>query len=399
MKATRVDEKITSWIDKYCQAIVFALLLFISFLIRFLLRDGISGDAQSKLICWYEEIRSNGGLRALSAQVGDYNMFYQFILALVTYLPIQPIYAIKLSSIVFDYLLAFAADLFVRELTENREYGRWAFLIVVLSPLVFINSAWWAQCDAMYASLCVLSLVYLVKAKYTTSFLLYGFSFAFKLQGIFLFPLFLFLYVYQKRYSVLNFLLIPFMTAISALPCVIAGRGKKSVIRVITFYFWESGIWRKMYLNYPGFWALMGTNSEEFFNIFHTAAICLTVALLATFMYYWKKKSVQLTKVNILYMAFLLSYTCVYFLPAMHERYNFIAEILGIVILFIIPKTIVLLIPLNLISIATYGSYLLTGGSSTHLQILSVINGAVLLGYLLLLQKKMTGNHEAWLLK
>ena len=361
--------------------------------------DGISGDAQSKLICWYEEIRSNGGLRALSAQVGDYNMFYQFILALVTYLPIQPIYAIKLSSIVFDYLLAFAADLFVRELTENREYGRWAFLIVVLSPLVFINSAWWAQCDAMYASLCVLSLVYLVKAKYTTSFLLYGFSFAFKLQGIFLFPLFLFLYVYQKRYSVLNFLLIPFMTAISALPCVIAGRGKKSVIRVITFYFWESGIWRKMYLNYPGFWALMGTNSEEFFNIFHTAAICLTVALLATFMYYWKKKSVQLTKVNILYMAFLLSYTCVYFLPAMHERYNFIAEILGIVILFIIPKTIVLLIPLNLISIATYGSYLLTGGSSTHLQILSVINGAVLLGYLLLLQKKMTGNHEAWLLK
>ena len=361
--------------------------------------DGISGDAQSKLICWYEENRSNGGLRALSAQVGDYNMFYQFILALVTYLPIQPIYAIKLSSIVFDYLLAFAADLFVRELTENREYGRWAFLIVVLSPLVFINSAWWAQCDAMYASLCVLSLVYLVKAKYTTSFLLYGFSFAFKLQGIFLLPLFLFLYVYQKRYSVLNFLLIPFMTAISALPCVIAGRGKKSVIRVITFYFWESGIWRKMYLNYPGFWALMGTNSEEFFNIFHTAAICLTVALLATFMYYWKKKSVQLTKVNILYMAFLLSYTCVYFLPAMHERYNFIAEILGIVILFIIPKTIVLLIPLNLISIATYGSYLLTGGSSTHLQLLSVINGAVLLGYLLLLQKKMTGNHEAWLLK
>ena len=357
------------------------------------------GDAQTYLLCWYEEIRSNGGFRALSAQVGDYNMFYQFILALVTYLPIQPIYAIKLSSIVFDYLLAFAADLFVRELTGNREYGRWAFLVVVLSPLVFINSAWWGQCDAMYASLCVLSLVYLARAKYTTSFLLYGFSFVFKLQGIFLLPLFLFLYVYQKRYSVLNFLLIPFMTAISALPCVIAGRGKKSVIRVITFYFWESGIWRKMYLNYPGFWALMGTNSEEFFNIFHTAAICLTVALLATFMYYWKKKSVQLTKVNILYMAFLLSYTCVYFLPAMHERYNFIAEILGIVILFIIPKTIVLLIPLNLISIATYGSYLLTGGSSTHLQILSVINGAVLLGYLLLLQKKMTGNHEAWLLK
>ena len=57
------------------------------------------GDAQTYLHCWYEEIRSNGGFRALSAQVGDYNMFYQFILALVTYLPIQPIYAIKLSSI------------------------------------------------------------------------------------------------------------------------------------------------------------------------------------------------------------------------------------------------------------------------------------------------------------
>lgn len=395
MKASRIDEKLTSVIEKHYRDLIFALLLCISVLIRYSLRDGTSGDAESKLLPWYSEIKANGGLRALKYQVGDYNMFYQFILALLTYLPVKPLYAVKISSVVFDYLLAFAADLLARELTGNKEYGKWAFIIVILSPLVFINSAWWAQCDAMYTSFCILSLVYLMKEKYTTSFILYGFSFAFKLQGIFLLPLFLFLYVYQKRYSILNFLWIPFMTAASAIPCVLAGRGKKSVIRVITFYFWESGIWRKMYLNYPSFWVLMGTNSEEFYGVFHTAAILLTVALLACFMYYWKRKNVPLTKENILYMAFLLSYICVYFLPAMHERYNFFAEILGIIILFMIPRSIILFLPLNAISLVTCGSYLTTGGTSTYLFPLAVINGAVFLGYAFLLQRKMTGGKEA----
>lgn len=366
-----------------------AALFVLSVLIRIALRDGTNGDLSTKLVPWYEEIKSAGGLRALDHQVGDYNMFYQFILALLTYLPMTPAYAIKLSSCLFDYLLAAGIGRLAIELTGQKKYAQIAFFTVLFSPLVLLNSAWWAQCDAMYVSLCIWALVLFLKEKYLPAFAVYGFAYAFKLQAIFLLPLFLFLWVYQKRYSIINFLLIPVMMMFSALPCVFAGRGKKSIFQVISFYFFEAGIWQKMYLNYPNFWCLMGSdNTEEYFQVASRAAVLMTVVVLATLMLFWKVRNVTITPRATLYMAFLLSYTCVLFLPAMHERYAFLPELLGIVIAILVPKTIPFLIGMNLISLATYGSFLIANAPSPYLYPLAIANAIVYLCYLRIL------NHE-----
>lgn len=395
MRIRKFDQALIHWIEKHLRTLAFLFFLILSVWIRFSLRDGISGDANGFLLLWYDEIKTNGGLKALESQVGDYNMLYQFILALMTYLPLKPLYAIKLASVIFDYVLAFGVGLLVKDLTGKQDYAGFAFLATVLSPLVWLNSSYWAQCDAMYVSFCVLSLVYFLREKYHVAFLLYGISFAFKLQAIFLLPLYLFLYLYQKRYSILSYLWIPIMMMLSSIPCVLAGRGKKSVFRVLTFYFQQTETWKKMYLNYPSFWAIVGENEEAFYDVMHVAAILLTVALLAALMIFWKRHSIVLTKENILFMGFLLAYTCVYFLPAMHDRYNFLAEILAIAIAFVLPKTIWLLIPLNLVSLATYGSYLSAGVSSEHLALLAIVNGAVLAGYLFVLNRQMISAKDA----
>lgn len=390
-KANKVDGIITLLFYNNWNRIVIAVMMILSIILRMMPADALSGDAIAKLVPWYEELKNTGGFWGLDHEVGDYNMFYQFILAILTYIPLKPIYAIKLSSCIFDYLLAGATAAIVYEVSgKNRKNAYISFFIVLFSPLVWINSAWWAQCDAMYVSLCLWAIYFYIKEYYLACFIVYGFSFAFKLQGIFLLPLFLFLYVYHKRYTIFNYLFIPVMMMISALPCVIAGRGKKSIIRVITFYVFEAGIWKKMYLNYPSFWCLLrGENSEEFFEIMKMPAIVFTVILLAAIMTFWFNKKIKVTAKSIVYMAFLLSYTCVLFLPAMHERYGFIFELLGIVIVFMNRKTIVPLIAMNAIILALYGNYLILGVSATNLYALAWINLIIYFFYMYFLNKDL----------
>ena len=106
-------------------------------------------------------------------------------------------------------------------------------------------------------------------------------------------------------------------------------------------------------------------------------------------MTYWFNKKIEVNAKNILFMAFLLSYTCVLFLPAMHERYGFLFEILGIAIAFINKKTIIPLIAMNVMILALYGNYLILGVSATNLYALAWVNLLIYLLYVYILNKDM----------
>lgn len=77
----------------------------IALVIRYTARDFISDDMQRFLIPWFQIIKSGGGLSALSNQVGDYGLLYQTIIALMTYVEMNPVYLYKLLSVIFDFCL------------------------------------------------------------------------------------------------------------------------------------------------------------------------------------------------------------------------------------------------------------------------------------------------------
>ena len=71
--------------------------------------DHSSPDMNVFLVPWYEEIVENGGFRALAQGVGDYNVLYQTLICLFSYIPLggmSPMYLYKAVSIFFDFLLA-----------------------------------------------------------------------------------------------------------------------------------------------------------------------------------------------------------------------------------------------------------------------------------------------------
>lgn len=65
------------------------------------------------MLNWFRQFQQVGGFFALSHQIGDYNLLYQTLIALMSQIPINPVYQFKALSVIFDYLLAFLAGYIV----------------------------------------------------------------------------------------------------------------------------------------------------------------------------------------------------------------------------------------------------------------------------------------------
>lgn len=104
---TKAEEKIMNIITKYRGIMFFLIISVLGAWIRFQGRTLISGDMSFYLLPWYDQMTEQGFF-TLKNQVGEYNILYQELMALMTYIPWKPMYMIKVLSIAFDYLLAFA---------------------------------------------------------------------------------------------------------------------------------------------------------------------------------------------------------------------------------------------------------------------------------------------------
>ena len=335
------EKKIASFIEKRIIYIVLILGIVVSLLARVSAFRFISNDMSGFLIGWFGQIEQLGGIHALNTQVGNYSVAYQTLISLMTYIPIDPVIQYKALSVIFDYSLALAVGLIIYEIKDkNRVLAVIAGLIVLFSPLVMVNSSVWGQCDSIYTSFAAWSLYFFVKKKYPLTFIMYALAFSFKLQAVFLLPFFLFAYLRKKEFSILHFFIIPLVMEIVCIPAMIMGRGFKAAFSV---YYYQTDSCDKMFFNYPSFWSLFSdlkdvNLSREYIGNLKIAAIIMTFIVLLTIMSVGIIKNINIDRVNTFLISFILVYSCVLFLPGMHERYGYLYEIIGIIIIFIIPR-------------------------------------------------------------
>ncbi|MCM1540241.1 MAG: hypothetical protein NC121_03165 [Blautia sp.] len=386
---TTVEKKLIGFCEKHLDILVVSALTLLSILVRYGVRDVLSGDASLFLLPWYEEIKDGGGFKALEYQVGNYNMLYQTLIALLSYLPIAPLYAYKILSLFFDYCLAVVVGVLAYQFSvHNKKWkGIFAYIAVILSPIVILNSSAWAQCDSIYVCFALMALLMMCREKYVPAFLFLGAAFSFKLQAVFLLPFFLFAYIWRKRFSILHFLIIPVTMCVLNLAGVIMGR---SFLDIFTIYLKQTGEYPDLAQNYPSVWCLLvGDHGWDYYWYLNKAGILFTVAILLILLTYFYLKKIEWNPHNLVYIAFLSSYACVLFLPAMHERYGYLYEILAIVILIWKKETVVLFVPMYCLTLLTYAYYLFntTTKAST---VAALVNIVVYLGYLFLLTREMS---------
>lgn len=329
-----------------------ALILFL----RSVLYGNASGDYLSFLQPWIAYFRANGGLAALGSYPGNYNPPYMVFLALFSYFDESlDLYLIKTLSLVFDVLLAWACTELLGQLTESKNRLLVCFFAVLCLPTVMLNSSYWAQCDSIYVFFGVWSIALAMKDKPVGAMCALAASLAFKLQAVFILPVF-FVFLVSGRIKIKHLFVFPIAYVAYMLPVLLAGM---PFAEVMTMYVSDAGtVGEALNYNAPSLTAMVTNVSADALIIAAFAFVALVYAYAII-----KRKS--LDNYALLCMAVLLAVGIPYLLPHMHDRYFYAAEILTLVLAFASPEYMLMPLLLQLASVHCYCAYF-TGHYFVH---------------------------------
>lgn len=382
MKISKIESKVLDFINKHIDIIVVSVLLLMAIFLRYTLLPYESSDYTRHLHLWYSDLKSGGGLSALASYWGDYNYPYVTILALMSYTSISDLIGIKLLSIIFDFILAFVVGKFIYKITKNKTTSLIGGIVLLFIPTLLLNSSYWGQCDVIYTTFTVLSLYYLYEEKYLPSFILLGVSFAFKLQFIFILPLYIILYFNKKKFSFLNFLLIPIVNLVMCIPAILC---KTKIMDVLMVYFKQTKEYNSSLVkNFPNFYTFFDGDVEKFSLI----GMFLLVVIFAIILYLIISKKVKLDLESTLIIGVLSIILCTYFLPYMHERYMFAGVILAFLYSIIYKKNYLVFIGLEFISLMTYMKYFYKIMPVPYI-VLSILYGVIIIYLIKYLNNKL----------
>lgn len=320
------------WRDGVSREKLLVLLLPVgaALLIRILLLDHVTLDYQDFLSKWVEHFRQNGGFFAIKDPIGNYNVPYLYMLALLSYLPVPDLYGIKLFSILFDVLLAWGGFRLSRQLTRNEWQPLAAFSALLLLPTVILNGSCWGQCDSVWAALCLLSLSRALERKPASSMALLALAFSFKLQAIFIIPLWCAIW-FTERMKFREFFVFPAVFLLTMLPALFAGKPVADILKVYVDQAGSSIAWQTVNYNSPSVFSLLPYKMEVapwVPKAAIAAAFLFVLALLA--LLFVRRAAVD--EAALVLAGAALSLGVPFFLPYMHERYFFLGGVLLVVL-------------------------------------------------------------------
>ena len=326
------------------------LLTGLAFVLRYCCMTYETLDYQDWLRVWLDQLRQLGPWHGLGQEIWscNYNPPYLYFLALFTRSEVYELYLIKLLSILFDVLLAFFTMRIVGVFTDSPARRLIAFVGVLWLPTVFLNGALWGQCDSIYASFAVLSVYLMLTDRPGWSAAAIAVSISFKLQGIFLLPVYP-VYLLSRRMKLRHLLAFPAAYLVTLLPAVLAGR---SLWELVTLYYSNtSTIGDGLNYNSSSLYALV-----DFSSLPNDAAAKIGIFLaflLCAAVYVWALlRREELDNRRLMGAAVLFSVAVPFLLPHMHDRYFFMADVLSFALAVTVPWMSV--VPL----LVSFGSFL-----------------------------------------
>ena len=367
--------------------------LLVGAIARWLLLPVQSGDFHAFMDGWYTHLAQDG-FSGLADDFSNYNTPYLVLLWAATKLPLPELYAIKALSVVFDGLLVYFSYRIVR---LARPGSRWwpvgAASAVALLPTVVMNGAAWAQCDAIYASLLLGSLSFLMERRLAWAAGLFGLAFAFKLQAVFFLPV-LGLVVLLNRLRWRGLLAVPATFFAALVPAALAGRGLADQLRVYPEQVGNASgavastrsggapeafgrqlgldggppsisgggdgggsVWTGHAFTYnaPTPYAWLPADAGE---IWKATGIGVAVAVGVTFAVWLLLRRRRLAPSDVVLVAAAVTFVVPWLLPEMHERYFYLAEVLLVVAVAVVPRLVIPALCLEAASVTTYVGYL-----------------------------------------
>lgn len=302
---------------------------------------------------WIDFFRQYGGFRALKYSVGNYNIPYLYFLALFSILPIDDLYLIKLLSFLGDIFLSWGVLLLCSLFTKSRARLLAAFFTTLFLPTVFLNSAVWGQCDSLYAAPLMLGIYCALRDRPSLSVILAVVAFGFKLQAVFVLPIYA-VFLMTGKLSWKHILLFPAAYIILVLPAVCYGR---PFLETVTLYFSQTGsIGDGLNYNSPSVFAVFTDIRDK--EAAAVAAIILAFLFMVNLLAVSWVNRRYLNDQAVLALCILFAIGIPFLLPHMHERYFYCADILSLSLAFSFPLYSAVALLSQFASLLGYHAYL-----------------------------------------
>lgn len=316
-----------------------ALLLGLALFLRICCLDYASGDYNSFLAKWVAFFRENGGFAALNVSIGDYNVPYLYFLSGISYTGLPDLYLIKFFSILFELLTAWGVFLLTRHLVANQHQSGTgtflpgfaqhapviAFFITLFLPTAFFNGAVWGQCDSVYAAFVLFSIYAALQHRGGEAVMFIAIAFSFKLQAVFLLPLFL-IFLFTRHVKWHQLFLFPVVYCVICLPAVLMGRPFSDIFMI---YLNQTSSYPSLTLNAPSLASFLPAAVDPvMWSKICVVVACLFVLALVTLAFVRKA---TLGSRSLFLFGLLFAVGVPLLLPHMHERYFYLAEMLSVV--------------------------------------------------------------------
>ena len=303
---------------------------------------------------WIDFMIANGPARSFAYDFYNYNPPYPYLLsaavALAGHAP--ALLLIKSIPVAFDFAAAyFVYKCVALKYGESNRVPILAAVATLLAPTVVMNAAWWGQSDSIYTTFLLASLYFLLAGRQMPAFAAFGTAFAVKAQGAFLAPLFFWLgarRVVDLRYSA--FAAVAVFAAL--VPAWVAGRPLTDLLFV---YFRQAGYTAELSNHAPNPYEWIPNDYFAWWPV----GLAVTAALILVVRQCVKRGSAALTRGTIVHLALFSTVLLPFFLPKMHDRFFFAADVLAIVFAFYRPRYWYAPIALAVVSGSTYPQFVL----------------------------------------
>lgn len=311
----------------------------------------LPGDLSDR-IRWYDFIARNGNFAALQHDFSEYNLPYFYLMAAVSlFFPEASVVHVKLVPVAFDFALALFVGLCVRVgHPRSRIVPILAALAALLAPTVVLNGAFWGQNDSIHTTFLAACLYFLLTRRRAAACIAFGVAVACKLTAFVLAPLLLWLLVKQDL-GWRHLLLSPTAYLASLLPAWLSGRALDELL-LIDFRNMARHQSCALSENAPNFYRWIPEAWQDFYPGGAGEALTAGVVSIVAVSLYKSRTGVTAERLALLATFSVLA--APYFLPRMHERYFFPADVVAIVLAFHAPRYWYVPIVVGLMSLSQY---------------------------------------------
>lgn len=330
--------------------IIVVIGLVLAILLRLSLLQFKSVDYLVYTKGWYNFIKVNG-FHAFSQDFANYNLPYLYLLYIEarSFPDMSPLIATKIPSLIADFISAWLAYRIVLIKYSDSILPVFAFFAVLFAPTVVLNSAFWGQADALYTSALLASIYLLISRRTALSMIFYGASVSIKAQAIFFLPFLIALFL-RKEIPWRDLIIVPITAFLSTVPAWLAGR---PLIDLLLIYPSQAGQYEQLSMHGPTLLSLI-PNAGLYFAYFYYVGIILTIVSGFFFVLMIFKGQIKMTAAHIVELSLISLIIIPFFLPEIHERYFYPADILSIIFVFFFPAYFYIPILMSTISFFAY---------------------------------------------